>query len=277
VKANYMPTSLPEALGLMAEEELIPYAGGTDLMVSEAPGRDFLFLERIPELTQISQDDQYLHIGAAVTFRNILASDLTPALLREAAASIAAPAIRNTATLGGNIANASPKGDGALICWAADAQLVLAAASGQRTVDIADFYQGRGTTIRRADELLVEILLPKRWLAGASFCKVGARKALAISRVSFAGLFAAESGQIAHLAVALGAVADTVVRRPKIDAMLIGKTFSEAKAALPDYLQAWQAAIQPIRGRVSAEYRKLVCLNLIEDFLVERLSSAHNG
>ena len=133
------------------------------------------------------------------------------------------------------------------------------------------FFSGRGKTVRAADELLVEVIMPRRWLDGAAFFKVGARKALAISRVSFAGLFAAERDTIAHLAVAFGAVEDVVVRHPEIDALLIGKSLKEARDLKDAYCAEYERAINPISGRVSAPYRKQVCLNLLEDFLAERL------
>ena len=66
---------------------------------------------------------------------------------------------------------------------------------------------------------------------------------------------------------AFGAVSDIVIRRADIDAMLIGKTIDEAKAVREDYLAAYNQAIVPIRGRISAEYRKTVCMNLLQDFL----------
>jgi CO/xanthine dehydrogenase FAD-binding subunit len=139
-------------------------------------------------------------------------------------------------------------------------------------VPIKEFFIGRGKTLRQPDELLVEILMPTQWLDDFAFEKVGGRKALAISRVSFAGLFAARDGVIEHLACAFGAVEDVVVRRPEIDAMLIGLPLSEAQAQVDRWIAAYDKAIQPIRGRVSAEYRKQVCLNLARDFLAARLS-----
>ena len=278
------PHTLAEALELMARGEFTPYAGGTDLMVKDSPGqtkaqgsgRRFLFLQGIEELRQIREDGQYLRIGAAVTYAQLLASDLTPAILREAVAQIAAPGIRNVATLGGNIANASPKGDGALVCFVTDCQLRLAHIQDgtiiERTVPIASFYRGRGLTILEPGELLIEILMPKTWLAGYGLCKVGGRRALAISRISFAGLFCSENGVVKHLALAFGAVEDTVVRKPQLDQMLVGKTLDEARKLVGPLLEAYGQAIHPVQGRVSATYRLQVCLNLAADFLATHLS-----
>jgi CO/xanthine dehydrogenase FAD-binding subunit len=270
---DYTPTDLHTALKMLSSKQLIPYAGGTDLMVEEQRERSFLFLHRIEELRRFTEDDEYLRIGAGLTYRELLAHRLTPAILKEAIASIAATAIRSTATLGGNIANASPKGDGALICFVTDALIKLVGENGtQRILPIAKFYQGRGKTVRRPDELLVEILIPKRWLAHYRYDKVGARKALAISRVSFAGLYSAKNDIIEHMAMAFGAVEDVVVRRPELDELLIGKTLQEARVLKEEVLAAYGEALVPIRGRVPAEYRKKVCLNLARDFLESSLA-----
>ena len=108
---SYRPTSLQQALEILANNKVTPYAGGTDLMI--APGEDavYLFLDRIPELKNIFTDDEYIHIGAGCTFTDILEHKLSPAILKEASFLLAAPAIRNLATAGGNICNGSPKGD----------------------------------------------------------------------------------------------------------------------------------------------------------------------
>ena len=76
-----------------------------------------------------------------------------------------------------------------------------------------------------------------------------------------------ENEVIKHCATAFGAVSDVIIRREDIDAMLIGKTVAQAKESKSAYLSAFEKAIVPIRGRVSAEYRKKVCLNLLNDFL----------
>lgn len=264
---GYAPLSLSEALELLASHTLTPYAGGTDLMIEEEREGDYLFLHRIPELKQVTQDEQYLRFGAGCTFSELLEHELTPALLKEALALIAAPAIRNEGTIGGNIGNGSAKADSALIFFVTDSKLRLVSGRGERIVPIKAFYKGRKQLDLAKDELIAEVLMPKKWLGCYFYQKIGARKALAISRLSFAGLITVEDGKIAHCATAFGAVSDVIIRREDIDAMLVGKTLEEATAEKAAYLKAFDDAIVPIRGRVSAAYRKSVCLNLLEDFL----------
>jgi len=264
---SYKPASLKEALELRAREQVIPYAGGTDLMIEADPDASYLFLSDVPELKTIEIADENLEIGAAVTYTQALDSPLVPEILKEAVRYIAAPAIRNTGTLGGNVANGSPKADSALVFSVTDSIMVLECADGARRVPIQEFYLGRGKTCLKGNELLTKIVMPLHNIREYYYHKVGARGALAIARVSFAGLMRVEGGIICHAATAYGAVAGTILRRPDIDGMLIGRTVEEAKRIRGDYLSAMDEAIQPIRGRISAEYRKKVLMNLIGDFL----------
>lgn len=264
---SYRATSLQEALTILAKEAVTPYAGGTDLMIEPAENAKYLFLNKIPELKNIVKDKEYIRIGAACTFTEIIESELTHPILKEAVAQIAAPAIRNLGTVGGNICNGSPKGDSALILFATDAKLRLVSNRGERILPITEFYLGRKKTALQTDELLAEILMNRKGLDNYYYKKVGARDALAISRVSFAAILIVADDRIVNCMTAFGAVSDIIIRRVEIDAMLIGKTINEAKAVRAAYLAAYDQAIIPIRGRISAEYRKAVCMNLLRDFL----------
>ena len=121
---GYNVTSLKDALDIRASEEVTPYSGGTDLMIEPKEDAKYLFLNKIPELKNIKEDNEYIYIGATCTFTDILESDITPKILKEAVAQIAAPAIRNFGTVGGNICNGSPKGDSSLIFVATDLQVI---------------------------------------------------------------------------------------------------------------------------------------------------------
>ncbi|MPM49945.1 hypothetical protein SDC9_96679 [bioreactor metagenome] len=109
--------------------------------------------------------------------------------------------------------------------------------------------------------------MKKTGLDNYYFTKVGPRNALAISRVSFAGILDINNNKINNCSTAFGAVSDVILRRADIDEMLIGKTIEEVKNIKEEYLSAYDKAIVPIRGRVSADYRKTVCMNLLKDFL----------
>jgi len=264
---SYTATSLREALELRRNPELTPYAGGTDLMVHGKEDASYLFLHNVPEMKQIVEENDCIRFGAACTFAQVIQNPHTPNILREACLQVAAPAIRNAGTLGGNIANGSAKADSALVFMAAGASLRIASANAQRVIPIKEFYLSQGQLALAPDELIVEILMPKRGLDYYYYIKVGAREALSISRVSFAGILDAREGVIMHCATAFGAVSDVIFRREDIDNMLVEKTINQAKGLKEAYLKAFDEAIQPIRGRVSIEYRKTVCMNLLRDFL----------
>ena len=264
---SFTPLSLADALRLRKDPGLIPHTGGTDLMVEAKEGANYLFLHKVPEMKQISEDVENIRFGASCTFAEVIGNPLTPGILKEACLQIAAPAIRNAGSLGGNIGNGSPKADSALIFMVTDSKLRLAGAGGERVLSIKDFYLGRKKLALAPDELIVEILMPKHGLGNYYYKKVGARNALAISRLSFAGILDVEDGRIKNCATAFGAVSDVIIRREDIDGMLIGKTIEEAKGLKGAYISAYDEAIVPIRGRVGVEYRKTVCMNLLRDFL----------
>jgi len=265
---NYAPETLKESLELRKNNDLLPYAGGTDLMVAgDCAEKKYLFLNKIPEMCQISFDGKYVRFGAANTFTETIAHSLTPAILKEACLQIAAPAIRNAGTLGGNIANGSAKADSALIFVVTDSILRIASSKSEREIPIREFYLGKGETALSQDELIVEILMPKDGLDNYYYKKVGARNSLAISRTSFAGILDVKEGVIRNLATAFGAVVDVIICNTDIDSMLIGKTIKEAKEVKEIYLEKYNEAIQPRRGRVGIEYRKDICMNLLRDFL----------
>ena len=264
---GFAPKTLQEALELRAAHDVVPYAGGTDLMVENRGNVDYLFIGKLPELRQITADDETVRIGAAVTFTEALESDLVPPLMKEAVARIAAPAIRNAGTFGGNLGNGSAKADSVLMEFAADAKLRLVSLKGERLVNVDQFYLGRKKLDLGNDELIAEILLPRRGLDNYYYEKVGGRNALAISRVSFAGILNVKDGKITNIAAAFGAVADTVLRYKDLEAMLAGKTIAEAKELREEFLNSYAGRMILTRGRVSAEYRKTVCINLLGQFL----------
>lgn len=261
------PTSLREALELRAETDLIPYAGGTDLMIQNRPNAEYLFLNRVPELRQITADEEYIRIGAAVSFSEAMESEFVPPLLKEAAAHIAAPAIRNAGTFGGNLANGSVKADTVVAELAADAKVRLVSLRGERLLEIDQFCLPHRMRDLAGDELISEILMPKTGLENYYYEKVGGRNALAISRVSFAGVFSEEDSRITKAAAAFGAVSDSFLRFRDLEAMLIGKTVDEAKNMKTTYLNAYADKLVLTGGRVSAEYRRAVCVNLLNAFL----------
>ena len=264
---GYTASSLKEALTILAETNAVPYAGGTDLMLENRPGVKYLFLKKIPELRSITADERYIRIGAAVTFTEALASPLVPPLMKEAVSHIAAPAIRNAGTFGGNIGNGSDKADTVVVEFAADAKARIVSKEKERIADIDKVFLSRKHLGLSDGELIAEILLPRKGLERYAYTKVGGRQSQAVSFVSFAGVFGLENGRITNAAAAFGAAGDAVQRYRDIEKSLIGKTPDEAKKVKADYLRAYEERILVNQSRVGPAYQRIVCLNLLNDFL----------
>ncbi len=264
---GYKPRSLAEALSLRRTTAAVPFAGGTDLMVRADDSAVYLYLDGCEEFRRVDTDGKWIHIGAGCTFTQLQEEPLVPGLLKAAAAGVGAPAIRNMGTLGGNLINGSGKADGVCALYACGAQVTLASETGRRTMNVEKLYRGARGVNLAADELLCEILVPAAGLENWTYEKVGGREALAVSRVSFAGVCRWEEGRLAALTAAFGGVAPQVLRFPEFEREMLGRTAEEAKALRADYLDAYGRAIRPTEGRVSADYRRRVCRNLLTDFL----------
>ena len=272
----YRPDNLEEALRLRRETKAIPFAGGTDLMVryknwtglSPAFPKDVLFLSHLEEFQFIGRQGETLIVGAGVTFRRIAAFPETPEVLRQAVLSIAAPAIRNIATMAGNVCNASPAGDSICALYALDASVEVRSINTVREVPIMQFITGPGRTVLKADELVTAIRIPLKPANVQVFRKVGTRKANALAKLSFTAVGEIKGKVIDALALSFGAVGPTVVRSTELEKQMAGKSLSELKAMIPSLLDDYGVMIVPIDDqRSTAAYRKQVALNLLESFL----------
>jgi len=230
--------------------------------------RDVLFLSHLPELKRLESRDGTLVIGAGMTLAALARHPETPALLREAVLSIAAPAVRNIATLAGNVCNASPAGDGTCALYALDGRVELTSLEGRREVPVMDFITGPGRTELRDDELVTALLIPLKEMTLHTFRKVGTRKANALAKLSFAAAGRIEGDTVVWLALSFGAVGPTVVRVPELEERMAGCSLAELEAMIPDLLAGYGTWIMPIDDqRSTAAYRKQVALNLLKSFL----------
>lgn len=266
------PATVEEALRVMAESGAPPVAGGTDWMVGRAPASSAVFLRNIPVLREVAETDEGIAIGACCTFAQLYADARVPQLLRDAVRDIASPAIRNRGTIGGNIVNASPAGDTLPALYLLGARLCLRSAQGERVVPIQSFITGVKQTILQPGELLCQVILPP--LEGVfRFEKVGARRAQAISKCSFAGFMRTEDGMVRDFRAAFGAVGKTVLRSEAVEQTLVGLPAREAYALRGNLRNAYASLLKPIDDqRSTAAYRRTVCLNLLGAFCEECLS-----
>ena len=256
------PRTLRDALAMLRDEgPLMPLAGCTDLYVGlqfgTLPDRRFIDLWRLRELRGIGDERGTLRIGAMTTYTDLIQSPLVRRripMLVASAREVGGKQIQNRGTLGGNIANGSPAGDTLPVLAAADATVVLSSASGERRVGFNSFYTGYRTSVRRPDEIIVAIEIPR--IDGRQYWrKVGTRRAQAISKVMCAAVRGPE------VRVALGSVGPTVMRLRRTERVLTaGSPLSQAQAVM-------RGEIQPIDDvRSTADYRREVSLNLLADF-----------
>ncbi|PEZ76423.1 xanthine dehydrogenase family protein subunit M [Bacillus sp. AFS017274] len=268
---------LDETLIQLNREDCAIIAGGTDVMVLHKSRRGvppkipkpIVFINQLSELKQVYQHHKDLHIGACCTYSELLENPLIPFALKNAIKTIAAPAIRNRGTLGGNICNASPAGDMLPLLYVYNAKLLLRSVNGDRIITISDFIQGPRRVQRFHNEIVTEIILP--FVLGDShvvFEKVGNRNADAIAKVSFAGFVRISKDRIDDIRFAFGAVGPTMVRSIDIEKKLVGKTIPLADADIAAIVAAFDKIIRPIDDqRSTAAYRKTVALHLLRYFL----------
>jgi len=267
------PNTVEELFNLLNQQpDTRIMAGGTDLLVAQRHGsqehQSIIVLERLAELSMIEElPDNSVSIGAAVTFgsivRNPLLKERYP-LLTQAASTVGGPAIRNMASIGGNIVTASPAADSLPALYLLDARLELRSATGSRIVAIDAFISGPRRTLLQPGELISRIILPpaQQWNIQC-FEKVGRRKSLAIAVASLAAMLRlADDGSVLEARFAWGSVGPTVLRCPGAEAVLINKPLSEA--TLQDAAALVQQAVQPIDDiRATADYRRTVAGNLL--------------
>ena len=270
------PRSLDEALAILAGGSVSVLAGGTDLMPQARAGRKplqpvLMNIRRVPELTGISTGSGGIRIGALVTITELRDSALVRErldLLWQACDHFASDQIRNMATVGGNLCNASPAGDTLVPLLALEARVVLAAGNGDghrtRQVPLAQFFTGPGQSCRKPDELLVavEVPAPPAGFAGA-FYKHGIRPALDISAISIAAGGRRDGAVLRDVRIAFGAVAPTPIRAARAEAALEGRT--PDAATLEAAAQAALEDIHPISDvRASDWYRRELVHNLLK-------------
>jgi CO/xanthine dehydrogenase FAD-binding subunit len=187
----HRPETLAEALEIKAERPgAMPLAGGTDLMVAinfrEARPDAILDLTAVPELREWAPDDGRVRVGAGVTYTRLIEElgDRLPGLAI-ASRTVGSLQIRNRGTVGGNLATASPAGDGLPPLYTADAFVELASVRGTRRVPVAEFVSGPKRTCIEPDELIAAFDVASA--AGPQqFAKVGTRNAMVIAVCSVA-------------------------------------------------------------------------------------------
>jgi carbon-monoxide dehydrogenase medium subunit/xanthine dehydrogenase FAD-binding subunit len=276
-----LPQTLDEAFDALDENRggCRVVAGSTDLLPWAREGRAddvhvpvLVDITRIPEMTARRRDGDRVRFGAATPMQRFLDDAMLMEALPEmprCAVWFADDQIRESATIGGNIVNASPAADSPPALLAYDAELELASVRGRRWVPYRGFHRGYKQLACEPDELLTAIRMPRTPGGEGAlhlYRKVGTRKAQAIAKVGLAALGRLDDGKVVHLRMALSSVGPTVLEADRAARAIVGETITEPRIehAIGE-LESDLNAIDDIRS--TAAYRRTVAANLVRDFL----------
>ena len=275
----FIPETLEEALRIRKETGATILAGGSDLMVSNSMGAgitpafrgDVMIITGLKELKGITETADTVEIGALTTSAEIAGSPIAPELLKDAASRMGAIALRNSATIGGNIANASPKGDMPQPLILMDAEVVLKSLDGERRVLVDDFIIAHKKTELRDDEIITGIVIPKPQFTHIFYRKIGMRRANAISKLTLSAAATVRDGVLADFRASSGAAGPKVARSRKAEEILIGRKLEELSACKEKFLDAWNGVISP---HAMPEYRRNTTRRMLA-FFIDALAAGH--
>jgi len=274
------PSSVEQCLAILAEDpDARVIAGATDLGVeSNLRGRRWRHLvsvEGIEELRDFVESPESFLIGGALPLNEIVRRwGGAPGVIQHWLRLFASPPLRNRATLGGNLATASPIGDSAPLLLAFDARVHLVSLRGRRTVPLDSCFIAYRKTVLAQDELIAAVEIPKPLPEFVRFYKIAKRRADDISTVAAALAMDWDgTGRITRARFAFGGVAAVPLRATEAEEVVIGRRWNEATAERAQ--AALARTLKPISDhRGSAEYRVAVAKSLLAKFLWERRKAA---
>ncbi len=283
IEQYFTPETLIEAVQLLADCEgnATLLAGGTDLMNQVNAGAktiaaNFINIKRIDELKSITLVDNKIRIGALTSITAILQSDLIKEhapILTDTADAFASGQIRNSATLGGNLCNASPAGDSCIPLLVLDAEVELSSFNdgelSTRCMPLKDFFVGPGKTKYLPNEMLSCVEFAVKPDGIGIFEKFGTRPALDISIVSVGFHATKTADALSNVRIALGAVGPTPLRAYETEKAIENKKLTDLT---PEFISTVEATvaeeISPISDvRASGWYRKELVSKLLKRIL----------
>ncbi|HEY2724109.1 MAG TPA: xanthine dehydrogenase family protein subunit M [Pseudonocardiaceae bacterium] len=257
------PTTVEEAVQALAEagEDAKVLGGGQSLVpvlrLRLAAPTAIIDLSRISELRGVREDGDAIVIGAMTTHHDVLNDPLVAQhaeLLAAATRTVGDPQIRHRGTFGGALVHADPAGDLLAPAVAMDAEMVIAGPDGRRTVPASEFFTTLFTTAVGADEVLVEIRVPKKTGWGAHYEKFN-RVAQAWSIVAVAATVRTEGGSIAEARVALTNMGATPIRATAVEEALVGQQ-AGAESIRAAAQHAAEGTSPMSDGNADADYRE---------------------
>lgn len=259
------PKTKEEALKILDElgEKGKIVAGSTnvlpDIKAKKISNCVLVDISNLDELKDVNEVGENINIGSLTTINQLLQSNIIAReaqVLWQACRNFADPLVRNRATIGGNIVNASPAADGVVPLLALDATVcVESLANGKREVPLYEFFKGPGKTILQHGELVTSVNFPKASGMKSAFIKFGLRKAMAISLANIGVVLQINEDTITQARIALGALAPTPLRARETEKYLCGKRINDEVMA--EASQIIKTEIKPISDvRASQTYRQ---------------------
>ena len=278
------PATLSQALKAFAESRgpALPIAGGTDLMLDLTQGRHspvhtLVDVTSIAEMIVLELRGDELFVGASVPVSRIVSDRLAGThaqALTEACELIAGPQVRNTATLGGNVAHALPAADGTIALLALDAQAEIASISGLRRVPFHKLFLGPGkSSLKHGEEILVGFHLPITQLPitnshqASCFKRIMRPQGVALPILNCAVWLEREGDVVKDIHIAVGPGAATPFRATEAESTLRGQPFTEENFNRTLDALLGQAHFRTSARRASSDYRKHIVGGLFKDTL----------
>ncbi|MFZ5856254.1 MAG: FAD binding domain-containing protein [Chloroflexota bacterium] len=280
------PTSIAEAVRDLttASGPALPIAGGTDLILdlrqgNHSPVHTLVDLTFIPEMSALELRGDSLYIGAVVPVSRVARDPLVGAhaqALTEAANLIAGPQVRNTATLGGNVAHALPAADGTIALTALDAVVEVASVSGTRKMPFTSLFLGPGkSAVDKTKEIIVGFYIPagktlkvsETFRVSSCFKRIMRPQGVALPILNCAIWLARAADKVADIHIAVGPGGGTPFRATDAESTLRGQPLTEETFSRTLDALLSQAKFRNSARRASADYRRHIVGGLFKDVL----------
>lgn len=264
----FRPKTLDEAVGQLAVPGVQILSGGTDFypaLGERVVAGSVMDISGLRELRGIFLEGDFFRIGGLTTWTDVIRTPLPRCFdaLKSAAREVGSVQIQNRGTVAGNLCNASPAADGVPPLLALDAEVELTSRAGSRRLALAEFLIGNRRTLRRPDELLTAVWVPRELEnARSAFLKLGARRYLVISISMVAAVIRVDAGRVDAVRVAVGSCSAVAQRLTALERDLTGAPADTGLGSLvtADHL----ALLSPIDDvRATGEYRRDASLTLV--------------
>jgi carbon-monoxide dehydrogenase medium subunit len=263
-------------------------AGGTDLLLDLQQGRHppvdtLVDITAVAEMNVLEIRQERLFVGAAVPLNQVIASALVrehAQALFEAGSLIGGPQVRNTATLGGNVAHALPAADGTISLMALEAEAEVLSLEGSRRVALTQMFEGPGcSTMSARQDLLIGFYLPlKQAGQGSAFRRVMRPQGVAIAILNMGVWVQRRQDTIENVRIAVGPAGPTPFRASAAENLLRGQPFSQELLAQAEEALLSEARFRTSPHRATATYRqRMAGVLLQETFSLAWRRAVENG